>query len=177
MPEAKISAGAANRQWKRLPPPANSESVSMTAAAMYPMSQNRFQSAPLSAPTHPVIVGYLFWILGFIGAHRFYFGKPLTGTLWFFTGGLFLIGWIVDLFLIPSMAEHANRRYPPGQIDYTVAWCLHLLLGLFGIHRIYMGKFLTGILFMFTGGLLGIGFVYDTLTLNEQVAELNSQQP
>ena len=82
--------------------------------------------------------------------------------------------WIVDLFLIPAMAEQANRRYRPGRIDYTVAWCLHLLLGLFGVHRIYMGKWLTGILFLVTGALFGIGFVYDTLTLNDQVEELNA---
>ncbi len=111
----------------------------------------------------------------FLWAHRFYFGKPLTGTLWFFTLGLFFVGWIIDLFLIPSMAEQANRRYRPGRIDYTVAWCLQLLFGLFGIHRIYMGKIFTGILYMLTGGLLGIGYIYDTLTLNEQVEEINSR--
>ena len=42
--------------------------------------------------THNIILGYVFWLLGFVGAHRFYYGKHLTGILWFFTGGLFLIG-------------------------------------------------------------------------------------
>ncbi|QDT02337.1 TM2 domain protein [Rubripirellula lacrimiformis] len=125
------------------------------------------------APTHPVVVGYLFWILGIFGAHRFYFGKPLTGALWFFTGGVFLIGWIVDLFLIPSMAEEANQRYRPGGYDYTVVWCLHFFLGLFGVHQFYMGKVFIGVLYLLTGGLLGIGWVYDLLTLNDQVEELN----
>jgi TM2 domain-containing membrane protein YozV len=126
-------------------------------------------------PTHPVVVGYVIWLLGVFGAHRFYFGRPLTGVLWFFTGGLLLIGWIVDLFLIPSMAEEASRRYAPGRVDYTVSWCLLLLLGLFGVHRIYMGKVITGVIFMFTGALFGIGFIYDILTLNEQVEELNTR--
>lgn len=117
----------------------------------------------------------MFWIFGFVGAHRFYFGKPLTGAIWFFTGGLLLIGWIVDLFLIPSMAEEANRRYRPGRVDHSVTWCLLLFLGLFGIHRLYMGKIFTGILYMFTGGLFGIGYAYDALTLNEQVEEINSR--
>ena len=125
------------------------------------------------APTHPVLIGYLFWLLGFIGAHRFYYGKPLTGILWFFTGGLFLIGWIIDLFLIPQMAEEANARFKTGQIDYTVTWALHTFLGLFGIHRLYMGKIFTGVLFLLTGALLGFGYIYDTLTLNEQVQEIN----
>ncbi len=124
-------------------------------------------------PTHPLLVGYLFWILGFTGAHRFYFGKPLTGILWFFTGGLFLVGWIVDLFLIPSMAEQANAKFPSGQVDYAVVWLLHLFLGLFGIHRFYMGKIVSGVIYLCTGALFGIGYIYDTLTLNDQVAELN----
>ncbi len=73
-------------------------------------------SAPSQPPpTHPAVVGYLFWILGFTGAHRFYFGKPLTGMLWFFTGGLFLIGWIVDLFFIPSMAERSESSFSSRQ--------------------------------------------------------------
>ncbi len=137
-----------------------------------------FTDAPIEtpAPTHPVLVGYLFWLLGIFGAHRFYFGKPLTGALWFFSGGVFLIGWIIDLFLIPQMAEEANARFKPGRIDYTVVWALHTFLGLFGIHRLYMGKIFTGVLYLLTGGLLGVGFVYDTLTLNEQVEELNAGQ-
>nr|WP_286177913.1 NINE protein [Rhodopirellula sp. JC639] len=125
-------------------------------------------------PTHPVLIGYLYWILGIFGAHRFYFGRPVTGAIWFFTGGVLLIGWIVDLFLIPAMAEDAARRYRPGRFDYTLCWVLHTFLGLFGVHRLYMGKIFTGVLFLLTGGLLGVGFVYDLLTLNEQVDELNS---
>ena len=125
------------------------------------------------APTHPILVGYLMWGLGFTGLHRFYFGKPLTGILWFFTGGLFLIGWIVDLFLIPAMAHSANRRYRNGRIDHTVAWLLLLFLGIFGVHRFYLGKIITGVLYLCTGGLLGIGVAYDVLTLNQQVEEAN----
>ncbi len=125
-------------------------------------------------PSHPVIVGYIFWIFGFIGAHRFYFGKQLTGVIWFFTGGLFLIGWIIDLFLIPSMAAEASLRYRAGRIDHSVCWCLLLVLGLFGVHRFYMGKYLTGLVYLCTGGLLGLGVAYDALTLNEQIEELNS---
>ena len=38
--------------------------------------------------------------LGFFGAHKFYEGKIGMGFLYLFTGGLFLFGWIVDIFLI-----------------------------------------------------------------------------
>ena len=130
------------------------------------------QSVSTDVPTHPALVGYLFWILGFVGAHRFYFGKPVTGVIWLLTGGLFLIGWIVDLFLIPAMAEEANRRYRVRETDYTVAWVLLTFLGIFGVHRFYMGKFVSGLVFLLTGGLLGIGVLYDFCTLNEQVDEV-----
>ena len=125
--------------------------------------------------THSMAVGYILWIFGFTGAHRFYFGKPLTGTLWLFTGGLAGIGWFIDLFLIPSMDRSADRRYAAGRIDYTVAWILLTFLGVLGIHRFYLGKIGTGILWLLTGGLLGIGVVYDFWTLNGQISDVNSR--
>ena len=74
--------------------------------------------------THSMVIGYVLWIFGFMGAHRFYYGKPVTGTIWFFTLGLFFIGWIVDLFLIPGMDEDADEKYTEGELDYTVTWIL-----------------------------------------------------
>ncbi|MBL4865126.1 MAG: TM2 domain-containing protein [Pseudomonadales bacterium] len=123
--------------------------------------------------THSTIVGYILWLFGFMGAHRFYFGKPLTGTLWFFTLGLLGIGWIIDLFLIPAMDRNADTQFRSGRIDYTLAWILLTFLGLFGIHRLYMGKWVTGILYFLTGGLFLIGYLYDYWTLNAQVDEIN----
>ncbi len=127
-----------------------------------------------SNDTHLKTVGYILWIFGFTGSHRFYYGKPVTGTIWFFTLGLFLIGWIIDLFLIPSMDRKADFRFHSGEIDYTVGWVLLTFLGLFGIHRFYMGKWLTGIVYLLTGGILGIGYLYDLWTLNDQISLINS---
>ena len=123
--------------------------------------------------THSKLIGYLLWISGFMGAHRFYFGKPVTGTIWFFTCGLFLIGWLVDLFLIPGMDRKADRRFVAGPVDYSVGWILLTFLGFFGIHRFYMGKWGTGVLYLLTIGLLGLGILYDYWTLNRQISELN----
>ncbi|MFC2172344.1 NINE protein [Acidobacteriota bacterium] len=126
--------------------------------------------------THRKSLGYILWIFGFTGSHRFYYGKPVTGTIYFFTLGLFLIGWLIDIFLIPSMDRRADLRYSTGIIDYSVAWVLLTFLGLFGIHRMYMGKWITGIIYLFTGGLFGIGYLYDYWTLNDQITVINSSK-
>ena len=124
--------------------------------------------------THSKTIGYLLWLLGFTGAHRFYYGKPVTGIIWFFTLGLLGIGWIIDFFLIPSMDRQADFRFRSGAYDYSVAWILLTFLGILGIHRFYLGKPLTGLLWLLTGGLFGIGWIYDFCTLNSQISDANA---
>ena len=123
--------------------------------------------------THSKTIGYLLWIFGFMGAHRFYYGRQITGTIWFFTLGLLFVGWIIDLFLIPGMDRDADRRYRPAPTSYNVGWVLLTFLGIFGIHRFYLGKWLSGLLCLLTGGLLLLGVLYDYWTLNGQVDEVN----
>ncbi|MGL1933004.1 MAG: TM2 domain-containing protein [Desulfotalea sp.] len=132
------------------------------------MSENRH--------THSVTIGYIVWIFGFLGAHRFYYGKQISGLIYFLTMGLFLIGWLVDLFLIPNMAKDADIRYNIGEVDYNIAWILHTFLGVFGIHRMYMGKWFTGILYLLTGGFFLIGYLYDFWTLNDQISLINGEK-
>ena len=123
--------------------------------------------------THSVIVGYLLWIFGFLGAHRFYYGRQFSGTIYFFTLGLLFIGWFVDLFLIPSLNDKADKRYKRGLIDYSIAWLLLTFTGLLGIHRMYLGKWISGFIYLVTLGLFGLGYIYDLWTLNEQISEIN----
>lgn len=129
---------------------------------------------PPAETTHSTLIGYLLWIFGFTGSHRFYFGKPLSGTVYFLTLGLLGVGWLIDLFLIPGMCRQADFRFQSGPIDYTIAWVLLTFLGLLGVHRIYLGKWITGILYLLTCGLLGLGYLYDYWTLNEQVTLVNA---
>lgn len=137
------------------------------------------EESPLrdSDNTHWLLIGYLLWIFGFTGAHRFYYGKPVTGTIWFLTLGLLGIGWLIDLFLIPGMSRAAQERFQDGPIDYNVTWVLLTFLGIFGVHRMYMGKWITGILYLLTGGLFLLGYLYDMWTLNGQVHERNAESP
>jgi len=61
-----------------------------------------------------VETSYLLWALslfGICGLQRLYNGKIFTGLLWLFTGGLFFVGQLVDLFLIPSMVQEHNDLY------------------------------------------------------------------
>ncbi|UCG17780.1 MAG: NINE protein [Phycisphaerales bacterium] len=56
-----------------------------------------------------VPVAYILWLfLGLLGAHRFYCNRVGTGILWALTAGLGMIGWLVDLFLVPGMVRRAN---------------------------------------------------------------------
>jgi TM2 domain-containing membrane protein YozV len=124
---------------------------------------------------HSKLIGYILWIFGFTGAHRFYYGKPISGTIYFFTFGILGIGWFIDLFLIPNMDKNADLKYAEGEYNYNIVWILLTFLGVFGIHRLYMRKWLSGIVYLLTGGLFLIGYIYDYWTLNEQVSKLNQK--
>ena len=124
--------------------------------------------------SHSNLMGYTLWIFGFTGSERFYYGKPISGTIYFFTFGLLGIGWLLDLFFIPSMARRADLRFSEGRISYNAAWILLTFLGLFGIHRFYMGKWISALIYLCTLGIFGIGYIYDYWTLNDQITVINN---
>ena len=47
-----------------------------------------------------------------------------------------------------------------------VSFFLCLFFGLLGIHKFYEGRVLMGLLYMFTGGIFGIGYLEDQILLN-----------
>ncbi len=133
---------------------------------------------------HSMLVGYILWIFGFMGAHRFYFGRPISGTIYFFTLGLFFIGWIVDLFLIPGMDRAADNKYTAGRKGFNISWGLLVFLGAFGMHHFYLGQLFKGCLYLiitllialgqfYLAPLILIGIIYDYWTLNDQISEAN----
>jgi TM2 domain-containing membrane protein YozV len=127
-----------------------------------------------SGMTHSVMMGYILWLFGFIGSHRFYYGRPVSGTIYFFTACLLGVGWLIDLFLIASMNEKADGHYQTGPKDYSIAWLLLTFLGLLGVHRMYLGKWPSGLLYLVTAGIFGFGVLFDFWTLNDQISTINS---
>lgn len=60
-----------------------------------------------------LLVSYLLCGAGFFGMgglHRLYNGKIGTGLLWLCTGGLFYIGQVVDLLIIPNMVDEYEQK-------------------------------------------------------------------
>jgi len=66
-------------------------------------------------PQKDTALSYVLWFGGFLGLaglHRMYMGRWVSGLLWFATGGLCLVGQIVDLFMMSRMLQDANEGKP-----------------------------------------------------------------
>lgn len=55
------------------------------------------------------------------------------------------------------------------EIRLAYLFWLPSLFGVAGLHRFYLGKPLSGLLYLMTAGLFGIGTIYDALTMPQQV--------
>ncbi len=58
-----------------------------------------------------------------------------------------------------------SQYYSSTQRNKLAALLLCIFLGALGVHRFYTGKIGTGILYLFTGGLFGIGIIYDIIVI------------
>jgi TM2 domain-containing membrane protein YozV len=70
-------------------------------------------SPQVPAPSNKVSSAYLLWLgclLQLNGLHRLYNGKIVTGLIWLGTFGLFGVGQLIDLFLIPRMVDDYNAK-------------------------------------------------------------------
>ena len=56
-----------------------------------------------------------------------------------------------------------------------ILWCLGFV-GICGVHRLYMGKIGTGLLWLFTLGLLGWGQLIDIFLIGTQIDQMNANQ-
>lgn len=67
------------------------------------------------------------------------------------------------------MNDHSLVHAPPLEVrsphNRIVALVLCWFLGVFGVHRFYVGKWMTGVLMLLTGGGFGIWWIIDFIIL------------
>lgn len=150
-----------------------------------------------------LLEAYLLCIpLGFLGAHHFYLGRPGFGVLYFLTFGLMGCGWVVDMFRLPCLVQQVNRRnkekavqlaetrmqrlqqglsgavYPCAERDPRTladAYVLWFPLGILGAHHFYLRNYGFGVLYLFTFGLLGFGWLIDLFRMPHLVKMANDK--
>tara|TARA_B100001287_G_scaffold220742_1_gene189820 strand:- start:373 stop:1008 length:636 start_codon:yes stop_codon:yes gene_type:complete len=65
---------------------------------------------------------------------------------------------------IKTLAK-SGKKEPVSGNEKTVALILLILVGALGVHKFYLGQIGPGILYLFTGGLCGIGLIIDLIKL------------
>lgn len=89
------------------------------------------------------------------------------GLLYLFTFGVFGIGWLIDAVRITFMVEDFNNRVKSNDVRLHMknsfdGYLFALSpLGILGGHHYYLNRPIWGILYTFTFGLMGVGWVFD----------------
>src|SRR5262245_58389714 len=84
---------------------------------------------------------------------------------------------VLDVIAVDTTPPRAPARVeePEEVPQKSLLWAylFWLCLGLIGGHRFYLGRWLTGLLYLFTAGLYGLGFALDFFLLPWMVAHTN----
>jgi len=79
-------------------------------------------------------------------------------NLWSFLLSILVINALTGIILPIVMAVTVARE---GRKSYVTAYAFLFHWGMLGIHRFYLGRYISGIIWLFTGGLFGIGVFFD----------------
>lgn len=136
---------------------------------------------------HSLLMAYtfnLFPITGILGGHHFYLGRYFFGVAYFLTFGLLGVGWFLDIFRLPVLVHRANEKMhnqkynctpTPQKVYLDDAYILWFPFGLLGLHHFYLRRFVWGLLYYFTFGLFGIGWLVDMCRIPGLVRECNER--
>ncbi len=135
---------------------------------------NNDQPSTNSSEYYAPRVAILAFYFGVLGVHRFYTRRPVLGILQLLTLGGFGVWVLIDLILILVGSCKDDRGLPITRWNYEPsasnrlllpAFLLNTLLGVFGVHRFYVGKIGTGLLQLFTLGGFGLWTLVDHFIL------------
>jgi TM2 domain-containing membrane protein YozV len=123
-------------------------------------------SRPLSRKSGAVAC-LLCTLFGYLGIHRFYVGKIGTGILQLLTVGGLGIWYLIDLLMI-AFGEFTDKEglKLSGSSKKGCALILCYFLGVFGIHRFFLGRWVSGLVMLLTVGGLGIWWAIDLLLIS-----------
>lgn len=141
-----------------------------------------FCSTP--APKKSILEAYLLLIvLGLFGGHHFYLRRPVWGILYFFSFGLLGAGWLIDIFRLPVLVSRCNNdasQQNPNLVKkkhLDDAYVLWFPGGFLGLHHFYLNNIGLGVLYLFTFGLFGVGWLIDACLMSYHVKKANSNIP
>ncbi|XP_002740495.1 uncharacterized protein LOC100375740 [Saccoglossus kowalevskii] len=123
------------------------------------------------------------WPLGILGLHHYYLERYAWGLAYTFTLSFLGIGWIIDILRMPWLVESVNLdmqyRYSSGLLYRTPmkslcdAYILGVPLGWLGLHHFYLDRVGFGLVYFFTFGLCGFGWLVDLLRMPCLVDDTN----
>ncbi|XP_072021078.1 uncharacterized protein [Amphiura filiformis] len=129
--------------------------------------------------------------LGIIGIQHQYLGRPWYRLAYQLTAGLFLVGWVSDIFRMSTLVNQANaeiellrsgtsmtemKRQDIWDCKTIEAYIFGIPCGIFGMHHFYLGRYKYGFLYLFTLGLCFIGVIVDVVRMPTLVERANQER-
>jgi len=135
----------------------------------------------LYSPRKTLPEAYHTW---FFGLHHLYLGNYFLYIAYFFSMGLYGLGWVRDAFRMKNLVEIANTEIIQDKKSVEEAFiCWVPFGGVVGLHHFYLSmgrhhfdlkEFLVGILYIFTFGLFGFGWFLDAFFMQNYVNSINA---
>ena len=137
--------------------PKNNYQQNLSGQYFIPQQNTRDVDAVFSSKSKNTAL-LLCFFLGALGIHQFYVGKTGKGILYLLTGGLFGIGWLIDLFAIAENKFKDSNDLPLTGNSQLVVRIISIIMILGGVAEITSAKsssdLIVGILWVVVFGIL-----------------------